>query len=93
MGRFRLIPGDEPKILVTFPELSYVDLVSELKFRLEDTGVVKIPEGKEAFLADGFTRNEHTGALEFYFSGECIAAVEAKWFVIDVSKDINKKIR
>ena len=87
MGRFRLIPGDEPKILVTFPELSYVDLLSELKFRLEDVGVVKIPEKGSTFLADGFTKNENTKALEFYSNGECIAAIEAKWFVIDVTKE------
>ena len=93
MGRFRLIPGDEPKILVTFPELSYVDLVSELKFGLEDVGVIKYPENRESFLADGFTRNEHTNALEFYFGGECIAAVEAKWFVIDITNEQKKKLR
>ena len=87
MGRFRLIPGEEPKFLVTFPELSYVSLVSELTFRLEQVGVMKTPDSGETFLADGFTKNDHTNALEFYSGGECIAAVEAKWFVIDVTKE------
>ena len=87
MGRFRLIPGEEPKVLVTFPELSYVNLVSELVFRLEQVGVIKTPDSGETFLADGFTKNEHTNALEFYSAGDCIAAVEAKWFVIDVTKE------
>ena len=91
MSRFRLIPGEEPKVLVTFPELSYVDLVTELKFRLEDVGVIKIPEKGETFLADGFTKNELTNALEFYSGGECIAAVEARWYVIDVAKE--KKLK
>jgi len=87
MSRFRIIPGDESKVLVAFPELSYVDLVSELSFRLEDVGVVKVPDAGPVFLADGFTKNEHTGALEFYANGDCVAAVEAKWFVIDVTKE------
>ncbi|MBQ9030590.1 MAG: sel1 repeat family protein [Parasporobacterium sp.] len=87
MSRFRLVPGDTPRILVTFPELSYVNLVSELTFRLEDVGVVKVPDSGETFLTDGFTKNENTNALEFYSGGECIAAIEAKWFVIDVAKE------
>ena len=87
MSRFRLIPGDEPKILVTLPELSYVDLVSELKFRLEDVGVIRHPEKGSTFLADGFAKNEMTGALEFYYGGELAAAIEAKWYVIDIAKE------
>ena len=87
MSRFRLIPGSEPGLLVAFPELAYANLVTELVFRLEGTGVVRVPDSGETFLAEGFAKNEHTGALEFYFGGECVAAVEAKWFVIDVTKE------
>lgn len=87
MSRFRFLPGDSSRILVTFPELSYVNLVSELKFRLEDVGVIKLPEKGGSFLADGFNKNEHTNALEFYSGGELVAAVEAKWFIIDVTKE------
>ena len=87
MSRFRLLPGEESQVLVAFPELSYVNLVKDLEFRLEEPGAIKIPETGETFLAEGFMKNEHTGALEFYFGGECIAAVEAKWFVVDVTKE------
>ena len=87
MERFRLLMGDESKVLVSFPELSYVDLVSKLKFRLDGVGVVKVPESGGVFLAEGFSKNEHTGALEFYYGGECVAAIEAKWFIIDVTKE------
>ena len=61
--------------------------MSELKFRLEGVGVLRTPDSGAFFLAEGFSKNEHTGALEFYYSGECIAAVEAKWFIIDVTKE------
>lgn len=87
MNRFRLIPGSEPALLVAFPELSYVNLVTELVFRLEDTGVIRTPDNSDTFLAEGFAKNDHTGALEFYAGGECVAAIEAKWFVIDVTKE------
>ncbi|MCF0228379.1 MAG: sel1 repeat family protein [Parasporobacterium sp.] len=91
MARFRLIPGEESELLVTFPELSFVKLTSEIKFWLEETGVIRIPDKGETFLADGFSKNEHTNALEFYSAGECIAAVEAKWFVIDVTEEKKSK--
>ena len=87
MSRFRLLPGEESQVLVAFPELSYVNLVKELEFKLEEPGAIKIPETGETFLAEGFMKNEHTGVLEFYFGGECIAAAEAKWFVVDVTKE------
>ena len=73
MNRFRLIPGSEPALLVVF--------------RLEDTGVIRTPDNSDTFLAEGFAKNDHTGALEFYAGGECVAAIEAKWFVIDVTKE------
>lgn len=96
MSRFRLLPGEESQVLVAFPELSYVNLVRELEFKLEEPGAIKVPETGETFLAEGFMKNEHTGVLEFYFGGECIAAAEAKWFVVDVTKEkmiqkMNKK--
>jgi len=87
MSRFRLLPGEESQVLVAFPELSYVNLVKDLEYRLEEPGAIKIPETGETFLTEGFMKNEHTGVLEFYFGGECIAAVEAKWFVVDVTKE------
>ena len=87
MKRFRLIPGTEPGLLVAYPELSYVNLVTELVFRLEGVGVIRTPDREEPFLVEGFAKNEHTGALEFYAGGECVAAVEAQWFVVDVTRE------
>ena len=84
--RIRLIPGEEPKFLVTYPEVSYVGLTSELEYRLEDVGVLKLPDEGDTFFSDGFSKNNVTGAIEFYLQGEFMAAVEAKWFVVDVSK-------
>lgn len=80
--------GEEhaPKILVTYPELSYSNIVSEIEFRLESAQILKMPEGTEVFYSDGFRKNEVTNAMEFYGNNELIAAIEAKWFVIKVDK-------
>lgn len=75
-----------PKILVCYPELSHVDLVSELSFILEEAIIGKLPEKGDYFLADGFRKNDMTNALEFFSNGELIAAVEAKWYTIDISE-------
>jgi len=75
-----------PKILVTYPELSYCDIVSEIEFRLEEGQILKMPEDKTFFYSDGFRKNEMTNAMEFYAHGEIVAAIEAKWFVIKVKK-------
>ncbi|MCQ2512428.1 MAG: hypothetical protein MJ092_03475 [Lachnospiraceae bacterium] len=75
------------KILVTYPELSYCNVVSEIEFRLENGEVLKMPETpNNSFLSDGFRKNETTGALEFYTNGELTAAIEADWYVIKVKK-------
>lgn len=75
------------KILVTYPELSYCNVVSEIEFRLENGEVLKMPDTPtHSFLSDGFRKNETTGALEFYTSGELTAAIEADWYVIKVKK-------
>ncbi len=87
LGRFKLLPGVESQVLVSLPELSYVNLLSEISFRLEGVGVVKTPEEGDTFLSDGFAKNDKTNALEFYSGGECVAAVEAKWFVIDITNE------
>lgn len=92
LSRFKLIPGIESQVLVSLPELSYVNLMSEISFRLEGMGVVKVPDDGDTFLSDGFAKNEKTDALEFYSGGECIAAVEAKWFVIDMTNEKMKHI-
>ena len=47
--------------------------------------VAKKPKG-EYFLSDGFKRNEMTQAIEFYYAGEMVAAIEAEWYVTTVEK-------
>lgn len=76
-------PGE---LLVTYPELSWTSLVSEMEYRLENGTVLKRPEKEGPFLSDGFRRDENTNALEFYAHGEVIAAVEADWYVVMVKK-------
>lgn len=75
-----------PSILTAYPELSYCELVSELHYRLENVSVAKKPKG-EYFLSDGFKRNEMTQAIEFYYAGEMVAAIEAEWYVTTVEKN------
>lgn len=76
----------EAKILVTYPELSYTKLVSELEFYLEEVSVVEIKTKSNTFISDGFKKNEVTGALEFYSDGKLAAAIDAKWYTIKVRK-------
>lgn len=72
-----------PEILVSYPELSFAGLTSELRFDLEEAEILKKPE-EEYFFSDGFRRNDVTNALEFYSNGELVAALEARWFVVRV---------
>ncbi len=74
------------KILVAIPELSYVEMTSELTFELEDITVIKKPDNEESFFSDGFRRSETTNALEFYANGELIAAIDTRWYVLKVDK-------
>lgn len=76
----------EAKTLVTYPELSYVNLVSEIEFLLEDVSLVELKLKKKTFVSDGYKKNEITGALEFYSEGQLAAAIDAKWYVIKVKK-------
>ena len=62
-----------------------MELTTELTFTLENLTVAKYPEKEGHFLSDGFRKNEMTGAVEFYSSGELVAAVEAEWYVIDIT--------
>ena len=87
VGRTSAVKGEESKILVTYPELSFVALTSKLVFSLEGVGVIKYPQDSGIFLVDGFSKNEATSALEFYAAGELAAVIEAKWFVVDVKKE------
>ena len=75
-----------PKMLVTYPELSWSGLVSEMEYTLENGNVLKRPEKPGPFLSDGFRREETTNVLEFYARGEIIAAIEADWFSVSVKK-------
>lgn len=77
-----------PKILTTYPELSWTELVSEIEYTLENGAVLKLPERSGPFLSDGFRRDDVTGALEFYVHGDVVAAVEAEWYVIKLEKEI-----
>ena len=89
-------PGEEiktdivPKLLATYPELSYSCLVSEMEYTLDNCTVLKRPEKPGPFLSDGFRRDEHTNALEFYARGEVIAALEADWYTVSVKKKRKK---
>ncbi len=76
----------ESKILVTYPELSYSKLVSELEFILEDVSIVEVKSNSKTFISDGFKKNEVTGALEFYSEGKLAAAIDARWYTIKVKK-------
>lgn len=71
-----------PKTLLAFPELSWVIYTSEMTYYLEDIVVAQISGKDASFFSDGFRRNEHTNALEFFSQGELVGAVEAKWYVI-----------
>lgn len=75
-----------PKILTTYPELSWTELVSEIEYTLENGTILKLPDRKGPFLSDGFRKDDATNALEFYAHGEVVAAVEADWYVIKVNK-------
>ena len=75
-----------PQIITAYPELSYCELVSELNYRLENVTIAKRPKG-EYFLTDGFKVNNMTKAIEFYYAGEMVAAVEAEWYVSLVNKE------
>ncbi len=75
-----------PKLLVTYPELSWSGLVSEMEYTLDNCTVLKQPEKAGPFLSDGFRRDENTNALEFYARGEVIAALEADWYTVSVKK-------
>ena len=37
-------------------------------------------------MADGFRKNDKTGALEFFGGGQMVAAVDAEWYIITVDK-------
>ena len=76
-----------PKTLLSFPELSWAVLTSEMTYYLEDIVVAQKSEKGSAFFSDGFRRNENTNALEFYSQGELVGAVEAKWYVIRKEED------
>ncbi len=76
----------DAKILVTYPELSYSKLVSELEFILEDVSILEIKSKSATFVSDGFKKNEVTGALEFYSEGQLAAAIDAKWYTIKIKK-------
>ena len=75
------------RLLVTYPELSWSGLVSEMEYRLENGTILKQPEKPGPFLSDGFRREDMTNVLEFYAHGEVIAAVEAEWYIVSVKKD------
>ncbi len=76
----------DKKILITYPELSYSKLVSELEFVLEDVSIVEVKTKLNTFVSDGFKKNEVTGALEFYSDGKLAAAIDARWYTIKVKK-------
>ena len=80
-----------PKVLVTYPELSWSGLVSEMEYTLENCAILKLPEKPGPFLSDGFRRDEHTNVVEFYSHGEVVAALEADWFVVSVKKRMRKQ--
>ena len=71
-----------PETILSFPELSWAMLTSELTYYLEDIVVAQKSEDGESFFSDGFRRNENTNALEFYSQGELVGAVEARWYII-----------
>lgn len=75
------------KLLVTYPELFYCSLVSEMEYELENCTILKLPEKPGIFLSDGFRRDDHTNVLEFYAHGEVIAALEADWYVVTTKKE------
>ena len=79
-----------PKVLVTYPELSWTGLITEMEYTLENCAVLKLPDKPGAFLSDGFRRDENTNVLEFYSHGEVIAALEADWYVVSVKKKKKK---
>ena len=76
-----------PKTLLSFPELSWVTLTSQMTYYLEEIVVAQKSESGRSFFSDGFRRNENTNALEFYSQGELVGAVEAKWYVIRKEED------
>lgn len=84
-------PGAAGKLLVTYPELSWSGLVSEMEYRLENATILKQPEKPGPFLSDGFRRENTTNVLEFYAHGEVIAALEADWYVVSVKKKRKQK--
>lgn len=71
-----------PKTLLSFPELSWATLTSEITYYLEEIVVAQTSEKGPSFFSDGFRRNENTNALEFYSQGELVGAIEARWYVI-----------
>lgn len=68
--------------LLSFPELSWAELTSEITYHLEGVVVAQKSEKGTFFFSDGFRRNENTNALEFFYQGELVSAVEARWYVI-----------
>lgn len=79
------------KILVTYPELSYTELVTELEYTLENAALLKKPLRADGFLCDGFRRDENTNVIEFFAGSEVAAAIEAEKFVINIRKKRKKK--
>lgn len=79
------------KLLITYPELSWSGLVTEIEYRLENGTILKKPEKPGPFLSDGFRRDDATNVLEFYAHGEVVAAVEADWYVVSVEKKEQEK--
>ena len=71
-----------PDTILSFPELSWAALTSSLTYYLEDIVVAQKSENGESFFSDGFRRNENTNAIEFFYQGELVGAVEAKWYII-----------